>query len=152
MSSIGTLYTTPEYSKGKRVRSCFILLSYLKDSHVNQILAVAALGGLKLDLPQGYKHHDDNEKPEFLRKFASGKIPAFEGKDGFTLFESSAIARYGESHVPSACLFMMSDSYQVIPVLTSMSRPFCNTLWSSILFSPGRLNEMLTLLFIQSLR
>lgn len=58
---------------------------------------VAALAGLTLDIPQDYKHHDHNEKPPFIDKFASGKIPAFEGKDGFTLFESSAIARYSES-------------------------------------------------------
>ena len=58
---------------------------------------IAALGGLKIDIAQGYKHHEDNLKPPFLDKFASGKIPAFEAADGFTLFESSAIARYGES-------------------------------------------------------
>ncbi|XP_077311971.1 elongation factor 1-gamma [Lithobates pipiens] len=35
-----------------------------------------------------------NKTPEFLKKFPLGKVPAFEGNDGFCLFESSAIAHY----------------------------------------------------------
>jgi elongation factor 1-gamma len=38
----------------------------------------------------------DNKKPEFLAKFPHGKIPAYESKGGFKLFEGAAIARYGE--------------------------------------------------------
>jgi elongation factor 1-gamma len=38
----------------------------------------------------------DNKKPEFLAKFPHGKIPAFEGSDGFKLFEGAAIARYSK--------------------------------------------------------
>ncbi|KAF8588077.1 elongation factor 1-gamma [Ramaria rubella] len=85
--SIGTLYTAYEdFAPGQR------------------ILAIAALGGLKLDIAQDYKHKEDNLKPPFLAKFASGKVPAFESKDGFTLFESSAIARYVASLAPNANL------------------------------------------------
>lgn len=62
-----------------------------------QVLAVAALGDVKVDIATDYKHYEDNLKEPFLKKFPSGKIPAFESKDGFTLFESSAIARYSES-------------------------------------------------------
>ena len=47
-------------------------------------------------MPENYVHLEDNKKPEFLAKFPHGKIPAFEGSDGFKLFEGSAIARYGE--------------------------------------------------------
>ena len=47
-------------------------------------------------MPENYVHFEDNKKPEFLAKFPHGKIPAFEGSDGFKLFEGSAIARYGE--------------------------------------------------------
>uniref|UniRef100_A0A8C2LWK1 Elongation factor 1-gamma n=1 Tax=Cricetulus griseus TaxID=10029 RepID=A0A8C2LWK1_CRIGR len=32
--------------------------------------------------------------PEFLRKFPSGKVPAFEGDEGFSVCESNAIAYY----------------------------------------------------------
>ena len=61
-----------------------------------QIKAVAAVAGLTLDEPSGYVHYTSNKTPEFLAKFASGKVPAFEAKDGFTLFEGNAIARYRE--------------------------------------------------------
>lgn len=61
-----------------------------------QIRAVAAYAGLKLDLPESYVHFQDNKKPEFKAKFPHGKIPAFEGADGFKVFETTAIARYGE--------------------------------------------------------
>ncbi|KAI8620697.1 hypothetical protein BC830DRAFT_1097723 [Chytriomyces sp. MP71] len=35
-----------------------------------------------------------NKTPEFLKKFPLGKVPAFESNDGFTLYESNAIAFY----------------------------------------------------------
>ncbi|OJT11285.1 Elongation factor 1-gamma [Trametes pubescens] len=86
MASIGTLYTTPEQGSGKRIR------------------AVAALNGLKVDLPEHYVHFEDNKKPEFLAKFPHGKIPAFDGADGFKLFESAAIARYIAALAPNSTL------------------------------------------------
>lgn len=97
MASIGTLYTTPEQGSGKRV--CFhkLLYVYARLTAKSQIRAVAALNGLKVDLPEHYVHFEDNKKPEFLAKFPHGKIPAFDGADGFKLFESAAIARYSES-------------------------------------------------------
>lgn len=59
-----------------------------------QIRAVAAVAGIAYDLPEGYVHFETNKTPEFTAKFPHGKIPAWEGKDGFLLFESAAIARY----------------------------------------------------------
>lgn len=97
MASIGTLYTTPEQGSGKRVRIPNLLSVYARLTAKSQIRAVAALNGLKIDLPEHYVHFEDNKKPEFLAKFPHGKIPAFDGADGFKLFESAAIARYGES-------------------------------------------------------
>lgn len=47
-------------------------------------------------MPVGYQHMVDNKKQEFLEKFPHGKIPAFESKDGFKLFEGASIGRYGE--------------------------------------------------------
>jgi len=61
-----------------------------------QTQAVAALGGVELDIPTDYAHYVDNKKPEFLAKFPHGKIPALETTDGFKLFEGSSIAKYGE--------------------------------------------------------
>jgi hypothetical protein len=56
---------------------------------------------LKLDIGQNYTHWETNKTEAFRSKFASGKIPAFEDKDGFCLFESKAIAKYGKDHVSS---------------------------------------------------
>ncbi|KAJ7092403.1 elongation factor 1-gamma [Mycena belliarum] len=86
MSSAGTLWTIPAQAVGKA------------------ITAVAALGGVVIDFPENYTHYEDNKKPEFLSKFPHGKIPAWEGKDGFYLFESGAIARYLATIAPKAGL------------------------------------------------
>ncbi|KAH8077073.1 elongation factor 1-gamma [Cristinia sonorae] len=86
MSSIGTLWTVPAQGKGKR------------------IVAAAAFAGLSVDPPASYEHYVDNKKPEFLEKFPHGKIPAFESKDGFKLFEGSAIAEYVSSLAPNSTL------------------------------------------------
>ena len=37
---------------------------------------------------------ESNKKPDFLKKFPLGKVPAFEGSDGLLLTESNAIAYY----------------------------------------------------------
>ncbi|KAJ7287504.1 elongation factor 1-gamma [Mycena rebaudengoi] len=87
MTSIGTLWTTVPGTKQTKV-----------------ILATAALGGITLDVPADYKHYEDNKKPEFLSKFPHGKIPAFEGKDGFLLFEGSPIAKYVAGLSPNSGL------------------------------------------------
>ncbi|KAJ7278477.1 glutathione S-transferase C-terminal-like protein [Mycena rebaudengoi] len=75
-SSAGTLWTVKGQYPGKAIR------------------AVAAVGGVEIDLPASYIHREDNKKPAFLSKFPHGKIPAWEGKDGVLVFESAAIARY----------------------------------------------------------
>ncbi|KAF8510640.1 elongation factor 1-gamma [Hysterangium stoloniferum] len=85
MSSIGTI-TTADFPAAQR------------------IFAVAALAGLKIDRAEGYTHFQDNKKPEFLAKFPTGLIPAFESKDGFCLVESSAIERYVASLAPNSGL------------------------------------------------
>jgi len=86
MSSIGTLWAVDYQSAAKRIR------------------AAAAYGGLKLDIGQNYTHHETNRTDAFLAKFASGKIPAFEDKEGFCLFESKAIAKYVASQAPNSGL------------------------------------------------
>ena len=63
----------------------------------SQALAAAAFQGIEVAFPENYQHMVDNKKPEYLSKFPHGKIPAWEGADGFCLFEGYAIARYSES-------------------------------------------------------
>ncbi|KAF8890750.1 elongation factor 1-gamma [Infundibulicybe gibba] len=86
MSSAGTLWTIPAQAKGKAIR------------------AAAAWGGIKVDLPAAYEHFNTNKTPEFLAKFPHGKIPAWEGADGFKLFEATAIARYIAGLAPNSGL------------------------------------------------
>ncbi|KAI6118190.1 hypothetical protein F5141DRAFT_1290279 [Pisolithus sp. B1] len=56
------------------------------------IKATAAAAGVELEEPV-YKHYEDDEMPEFPTKFPCGRIPAFEGADGFNLTEGATIAR-----------------------------------------------------------
>jgi len=72
------------------------------------IRAVAAFGGIPLELPT-YKHDVSNKTSEFLAKFPHGKIPAFEGADGFKLFEGLSIARYLASLSPNSGLLGKSQ-------------------------------------------
>ncbi|KAG9308827.1 glutathione S-transferase C-terminal-like protein [Chiua virens] len=55
------------------------------------ILSVAALNGFGLAQPEWSFY---NKPAEFTAKFPYGKIPTFEGTDGFKLSEGAAIARY----------------------------------------------------------
>lgn len=100
MAPAGTLWTSPTQASGKTVRNYF---NYSSNNNIHpfnlvaQIKAAAALGGIEISFPDKYEHYVDNKKPEFLSKFPHGKIPTWEGADGFHLYEGVPIARYGES-------------------------------------------------------
>lgn len=51
----------------------------------------------------------DNKSPEYLSKFPLGKVPGFEGADGFCLAEGSAIATYLAASGPLAPQLLGSD-------------------------------------------
>jgi elongation factor 1-gamma len=91
MAPIGTLWTVPGQPTGRVIR------------------ATAAFAGLDIEIPAAYEHYVDNKKPEFLSKFPHGKIPAFEGANGFKLFEGVAIARYVASLAPNSGLLGTSS-------------------------------------------
>jgi hypothetical protein len=87
--SVGTLYTTSEIEK-KRVRSSISFVSssvicILIPSRHKQISAIAAFAGLSVDVKES--------TTDIIR------TPNFVSKDGFSVFEASAIGRYGESHL-----------------------------------------------------
>jgi len=86
VSPAGTLYTTPNQVTGRLIK------------------ATAAFGGVAYDLPEGYVHFETNKTPEFTSKFPHGKIPAWDGKDGFKLFEGVPIARYVATLAPNSGL------------------------------------------------
>ncbi|KZP33183.1 glutathione S-transferase C-terminal-like protein [Athelia psychrophila] len=84
--SLGTIWTSKNQRSGRAIR------------------ATAVLGGLEVNLPEAYVHRQDNQTSEFKAKFPHGKIPAWEGRDGFTMFESTPIAKYLASLAPNSGL------------------------------------------------
>ncbi|PYI33513.1 hypothetical protein BP00DRAFT_338827 [Aspergillus indologenus CBS 114.80] len=79
------------------------LYTYVPNARILKIQAAAALNNLTLDIPQPFAFGTANKTPEFIRKFPTGKVPAFESADGHTtLVESDAIAQYVAASGPAA--------------------------------------------------
>ncbi|ROW01430.1 hypothetical protein VPNG_07607 [Cytospora leucostoma] len=91
MASFGTIYSWPN------------------DPRVKRAQVIAALNGLELKVPGDFKLGTDNKTPGFLAKFPLGKVPAFEGSDGFTLAEGSAISTYLAASGPLATQLLGAD-------------------------------------------
>merc|ERR1712227_825456 len=72
----GTLYTYPDNFRAWKV------------------LIAAEYSGAKVKNAANFVFGETNVSKEFLAKFPSGKVPAFESDDGLCLFESNAIAYY----------------------------------------------------------
>merc|ERR1712170_228541 len=72
----GTLYTYPDNFRAQKA------------------LIAAKYSGAELTVAKDFVFGESNKKPEFLKKFPLGKVPAFEGSDGVLLTESNAIAYY----------------------------------------------------------
>ncbi|KAJ3258709.1 Elongation factor 1-gamma [Boothiomyces macroporosus] len=69
------------------------IYSYANNPRVQKALIAAKYN--KLDVQESIiSVGKENTLPEFLAKFPLGKVPAFEGADGFTVYESNAIAYY----------------------------------------------------------
>lgn len=77
-------------------------------SDILQALVIAALNGLEIEVPE-FEMAKTNRTPEFLAKFPLGKVPAFEGADGFTLTEGAAIATYVAGSGPKAEQLLGAD-------------------------------------------
>ncbi|EGV92764.1 Elongation factor 1-gamma [Cricetulus griseus] len=75
----GTLYTYPENWRAFKA----LIAAQYSGAQVRVLSA-----------PPHFHFGQTNRTPEFLRKFPAGKVPAFEGDDGFCVFESNAIAHY----------------------------------------------------------
>ncbi|KAI6167692.1 hypothetical protein EDD17DRAFT_857142 [Pisolithus thermaeus] len=96
MAAIRRLYTVP--GVGQTTVACASCIAlYSNAIFASQIKATAAVAGVELEEP-AYKHYQDNKMPEFPAKFSCGRIPAFEGAEGFNLMEGAAIARYSTYH------------------------------------------------------
>ncbi|KAI8893588.1 hypothetical protein BC833DRAFT_615948 [Globomyces pollinis-pini] len=69
------------------------ILSYADNPRVHKCLIAANYNGLVVE-EKIIRVGVDNKTDAFLAKFPLGKVPVFEGEDGFTLYESGAIAHY----------------------------------------------------------
>ncbi|KAJ3100971.1 Elongation factor 1-gamma 1 [Phlyctochytrium planicorne] len=69
------------------------IFSYPNNPRVAKSLIAAKYNGLEVELAD-VQLGVTNKTPEFLKKFPLGKVPVFEAADGYTLYESNAIAYY----------------------------------------------------------
>ncbi|KAK8133134.1 glutathione S-transferase [Apiospora kogelbergensis] len=77
------------------------IYSYPGNFRVQRAQVVAAMNGLEVEVPADFQM-EATKKPDFLAKFPMGKIPAFEGADGFCIAEGAAIAMYLAGSGPKA--------------------------------------------------
>ncbi|KAJ3388432.1 Alanine--tRNA ligase [Lobulomyces angularis] len=70
------------------------LYSYPNSSRAYKIMIAAEFNKVRLENVLIDVESKENLPKDFIKKFPLGKLPAFEGKDGFFLFESSAITQY----------------------------------------------------------
>ncbi|KAI1323015.1 glutathione S-transferase [Xylariaceae sp. FL0255] len=84
------------------------IYTYPNNGRVQRIQAIANMSGLEIEFPE-FQMGVSNKTEEFLAKFPLGKVPAFEGADGFCLTESSAIAYYVANSGSKADQLLGSD-------------------------------------------
>merc|ERR1712114_187 len=70
------------------------LYTYPDNFRAFKALIAAKYSGAQVTVAKDFVFGETNKKPEFLKKFPLGKVPAFEGSDGVLLTESNAIAYY----------------------------------------------------------
>ncbi|KAI5304215.1 hypothetical protein KEM56_006733 [Ascosphaera pollenicola] len=77
------------------------IITYSNNPRVHKALIAAKLNNLDVTT-QSLTTGVDNATPEYKRKFPTGQVPAFEGADGFVLFDSDAITQYIAESGPQA--------------------------------------------------
>ncbi|KAK7913880.1 hypothetical protein PG985_011583 [Apiospora marii] len=77
------------------------IYSYPGNFRVQRAQVVANINGLEVEVPADFQM-ESTKTPDFLSKFPMGKIPAFEGADGFCIAEGAAIAMYLAGSGPKA--------------------------------------------------
>ncbi|KAH8655240.1 glutathione S-transferase [Xylariales sp. PMI_506] len=76
--------------------------SYPGNFRVQRAQVAAALNGHEITLEPAFQMGVTNRSPEFLAKFPMGRVPVFEGADGFCLAEGAAICQYLAASGPKA--------------------------------------------------
>jgi elongation factor 1-gamma len=75
------------------------IYSYPNNPRVQKSLIAAQYAKIDIEVKET-KIGVDTTSADFLAKFPLGKVPTFEGADGFTIYESNAIAYYVASQQP----------------------------------------------------
>jgi len=70
------------------------LYTYPDNFRAFKVLIAAEYSGAKVKTAPNFVFGETNTSKEFLAKFPTGKVPAFEADNGMCLFESNAIAYY----------------------------------------------------------
>lgn len=70
------------------------LYSYPDNFRAYKALIAAEYSGAKVKMANNFVFGETNNSKDFLAKFPTGKVPAFESTDGLCLTESNAIAYY----------------------------------------------------------
>ncbi|KAI0017365.1 glutathione S-transferase [Xylariomycetidae sp. FL0641] len=107
------------------------IYSYPGNFRVFRAQVLAAINGLEVTTVPDFKI-ETIKTPEFLAKFPMGKIPAFEGADGFCLMEGGAIADYVARSGPKAAQLVGADA-------KAQSKVAQWTLFAETELSPGLL-------------
>ncbi|KAI5308317.1 hypothetical protein KEM55_006022, partial [Ascosphaera atra] len=72
------------------------------------IKVAAKLNGLEINPAPDFQMGVTNQTDEYKAKFTTGKVPAFEGADGLTLFDSDAIFQYVAESGPASAQLLGS--------------------------------------------
>lgn len=78
------------------------IYTYPNNPRAQKIQAAGKINGLEINIAEGFQMGKTNKTSEFLAKFPTGKVPAFEGADGVNLVESDAILQYVAESGPKA--------------------------------------------------
>jgi len=70
------------------------LYTYPDNFRAQKVLIAAEYSGAKVKIASNFVFGETNITKDFLAKFPTGKVPAFESDNGMCLFESNAIAYY----------------------------------------------------------
>uniref|UniRef100_D3TPG3 Elongation factor 1-gamma n=1 Tax=Glossina morsitans morsitans TaxID=37546 RepID=D3TPG3_GLOMM len=90
------------------------LYTYPDNFRAFKALIAAQYSGASIKLAENFKFGETNKTPEFLKKFPSGKVPAFETPNGQYLSESNAIAYFvaNEQLRGGKCPFAQAQVHQ----------------------------------------
>jgi len=97
------------------------IYSYPGNFRVQRVQVAGEFNGLEVVLDPTFEMRKTNTTPEFLAKFPLGKVPAFEGADGFCITEGAAIAHYVASAGPKASQLVGTSDVKTAALINQWS-------------------------------